>query len=527
MDRIHNLISDDKIRLYILLALLCSITCGFFINLNGYLLFDVDEGAFSAASREMLLHRDFVSITLNGEPRYDKPVLIYWLQAASAYVFGNEAGAYRLPSVLASLVWVYLIYWFTRKQFDHDTGLIAALFMSSTIQIALMGKAATADATLNLFIAGSMFNLFLYLKNASQSNLYWAVGFVALGTLTKGPIAIAIPAIVGLLYTLTTPGLWRRTLRIVYQHLAWMIFLVIVLPWPVILILREGGDFFREFLLVHNVGRFSKPMEGHAGSYAYYFIALLAGFVPYSFLLLYSLSRFKSLWNQDLQRYLLIWFGFIFVFFTFSATKLPHYLIYGSSGLFILMALQARELEQKVWLFIPQLLFCIIFLALPAVLEFYQQQTDDEQAILLLTALPQAFTQGYYVILVLTVIISLVFILERKFPWFLKLALSGIMLNLFIALFLLPAIGVFQQQPVREAGLMARTLSSPLVNWRINMPSFNIYAERPSLTRAPQAGDIVFTKSKFIHSLPEHRVLYQKRGITLLGIEPFTVGDHD
>ena len=64
-------------------------------------LFDVDEGAFSEATREMLASGDFGHTTLNGEDRFDKPIGVYWLQAASVSVFGAEPFAFRLPSVLS------------------------------------------------------------------------------------------------------------------------------------------------------------------------------------------------------------------------------------------------------------------------------------------------------------------------------------------------------------------------------------------------------------------------------------------
>ena len=67
--------------LYGLLAL--ALFGGFFHQLGNVPLFDVDEGAFGQATREMFLRGDFLSTSLNGQPRYDKPILSYWLQAAS------------------------------------------------------------------------------------------------------------------------------------------------------------------------------------------------------------------------------------------------------------------------------------------------------------------------------------------------------------------------------------------------------------------------------------------------------------
>ena len=79
------------------------------LNINGYLLFDHDEGAFSEATRGMFERGDFLTTYLNDRFRFDKPILIYWLQAASIAVFGTEVWAFRLPSVIAGILWVYAI----------------------------------------------------------------------------------------------------------------------------------------------------------------------------------------------------------------------------------------------------------------------------------------------------------------------------------------------------------------------------------------------------------------------------------
>jgi hypothetical protein len=70
------------------LLLAATVLLGLFLNLGAMPLFDVDEGAFGEATREMLERGDYVSTWLNGQPRYDKPILIYWLQAASVRLLG-------------------------------------------------------------------------------------------------------------------------------------------------------------------------------------------------------------------------------------------------------------------------------------------------------------------------------------------------------------------------------------------------------------------------------------------------------
>ena len=95
--------------------LVAALIAFFFMNLGGYLLFDHDEGAFSEATRGMFERGDFITTYLNDRVRFDKPIFIYWLQATSIAVFGNEVWAFRLPSALAGVGWSLAIFYFCRR----------------------------------------------------------------------------------------------------------------------------------------------------------------------------------------------------------------------------------------------------------------------------------------------------------------------------------------------------------------------------------------------------------------------------
>ena len=117
------------------LLLALAIGVSFFLGLGAVPLFDLDEGAFTEATREMLLRRDFISTWLNGVPRFDKPILIYWLQAASVSLFGQSEWAFRLPSALCATLWVLTVYAFIRKVRGEAAGLMAGAITATAAGI--------------------------------------------------------------------------------------------------------------------------------------------------------------------------------------------------------------------------------------------------------------------------------------------------------------------------------------------------------------------------------------------------------
>src|SRR5262245_25036099 len=185
-----------------------AVLASFFLSLGAAPLFDVDEGAFSQATMEMFQRGDFLSTYLNGVPRYDKPILVYWLQAAAVLVLGPTEWAFRLPSAVSGTLWCGVIYAFTRRIRGVDAGLAAAAIAATSLGVFIIGRAATADALLNLLIAASMFSAWLYLQQGERKWLYAMFAAMAFGVLAKGPVAVLVPGAVTFLFCL-----FRRNVR--------------------------------------------------------------------------------------------------------------------------------------------------------------------------------------------------------------------------------------------------------------------------------------------------------------------------
>lgn len=491
-----------------------AVICGFFFNLGAVPLFDLDEGAFSQATREMFLRRDFLTISLNGQPRYDKPILFHWVQALSVSGLGFSEWGFRLPSAIAATLWMGAVWWLGRKLLDETDALVAAILMASSLAVALLAKEAIADALLNLWLTVTLLALLLHLRGGETRWLYLSALAAGLGFLTKGPVAILIPAGVTLLYC-ASRGEWRTWLRLAFNPSAWGIFLLIVAPWYGAIGIREGDAFLEGFFLRHNLGRFTETLEGHGGGIWYYLPVALVAVLPYTTLLLKTLSDIPQVLRQDTPRYFFYWFGFVAVFFSLSATKLPHYLVYGFTGLFLLMARQVNALRAPFWALLPQASLVSGLLLFPWLLELGLPYLRKPFVAEMLADAPALFPPGYYGCGGLLLLLTLWFFRRQGPPLLHRLVISGILTNLFIAGFLLPVVAEVQQAPIQEAAHLVRADPRPVVMWRLNMPSFSVYSERIAERREPTVGELVLTKTPYLTDLGAYRLLFRKRGIAL------------
>ncbi|MCU4676682.1 glycosyltransferase family 39 protein [Catenovulum sp. 2E275] len=523
-----------------LFALVSFISAGFFINLTGIPLFDVDEGAFSEATREMLSSGIWSATYLDGEPRYDKPILTYWIQALFVNFFGfNELG-YRLHSIVAVLCWGGATYYFV-KQFCHKKAAQAAiLIFSSTLWVTVIGRAATADAILNCFIALTFFDIYRYQQSQHKKYIYRTWLWLALGMLTKGPVAAAIPFIASAIWfiSLRQHKLWFKA---IFNPLGWAILILILVPWLYMVWLEQGSGFFYGFLVDHNLNRFSATKEGHGGQLLYYVVVLPLIILPYSGLLLVLLTKVKKLWQKPFERLLMLWFITVFILVSVSQTQLPHYVLYGVTPLIILFAKYRNLFARQYW----QVIFPILFFAIQIALALMAANLADNQTNLyqkqMLELAPQYINSGYLIFASLCLIVILsVFLFSRfiskKQPLSLwkKLCFAGLLQSLFCYLFLMPALAGIQQTPIKNAAEFAKTLDKQIniVRYQIHMPSFSVYRGQITERRLPQVGEYVYTKVDKLDELNQSlesnnikakiSIEYQNGGIILARINDLT-----
>ena len=494
-------------------------------------LFDVDEGAFAEATRELTVGHDWGSTTLNGVDRFDKPILIYWFQAISLKLFGVNEFAARLPSALCAFLWCLAIGQFAWRRFGPQVAIAAAGILATSVGPMLIGRAATADALLNLLLTLGTLDLWRHLEKGRDGPRRRAFAWIGLGLLAKGPVALLIPA--------AAAGLWlasnrdrSRLQRLVLDPVAWGLMVGIAAPWYVYAIARHGMAFVNGFLLHHNVERFTGSLEGHAGSLFYYVVVLPVAMMPWAPLLVPLAMHAKARWREPVGRFMLLWLAFVVVFFSLSGTKLPHYVLYGFTPLMLLAAqeLVGAKLATRLALCTTMLLVVALGAASPWLANSLAQSTHDPLYQTLLSTAPQApwVWMGVPVgllVFALTIWVPNVrnYLTEADGAVAAALVAAG-----WLVLAVLPWWGQTAQDPIRT---LARTVPiaqlteadhQRVVQWRLHQPSFAFYLNQTAERTDPVNGDWALTRLDRIKpdELAKLNVVKEVRGYALVRPTP-------
>lgn len=326
-----------------------------------------DEARFAQASREMFVNQDWVVPTFGGEPRYDKPILIYWAAAASFRLFGVTPFAARLPSAVAAAICAALLAWSARNRWGPGSGLAAGLCLAASPIFFFEGQACTADALNVLWTTAAMLALERLMTGKpshSASAVFWICTGAAV--LTKGPVAplFIISILIGIWALDRHWRLWECFLAVVLlsagalkfgpsvlfipalaaatsalrssesrsKICAWRwqwgvpIFLVITLPWAIKAWQRTSGEFFAVAVGRHVIERGQSALEGHSGFPGFYVITAFVLCFPWFVVALQAgIDAWRLRRNTPSLLFLLAWaIGPLFTL-EMVRTKLVHY----------------------------------------------------------------------------------------------------------------------------------------------------------------------------------------------------------
>lgn len=463
-------------------------------------LFDVDEGAFSEATREMLASHDWGHTTLNGEPRFDKPILVYWFQAASVAVFGLHEWALRLPSALSMWAWCLATAWFAMQRWGRTVGLTAGTLLATSLGVVIIGRAATADALLNLWLALAAFDLWRHLEGGGRPPLRRAAVWVALGILTKGPVALLVPGAAVMVW-LVASRQWGRLRPLLGDGLAWALLIGIALPWYAYALHRHGMAFVDGFFVKHNLSRYGGTLEGHGGSVGYYLVVMPLLLMPWTPLLASVLRHAREAWQAPATRYLLGWAGFVLVFFSLSGTKLPHYALYGLTPLAILAARRVPAMGRgmAVALAVTALVLLLGAAASLQLAPVIAARSGDPLYLHLLAAPAEGSAAKAALVMALGALgaAALGVLIGWAAPWPsrpVKAAASGVLVTVMLVVVALPWWARQLQGPLKALAVQYREAPGTFVQWRMHQPSLAVYQQRELVRRSPAVGELAWTR---------------------------------
>ena len=291
---------------------------------------DRDEARFAQASSQMIQSGDYVNIKFQDEIRAKKPIGIYWLQAFSAKIFGQEdIGSYRIPSLLSSIITLVFVGLITRLIFPlYQTLIVTLLFASS---IVFMGEAhlAKTDATLLCLICVQQYfllKIILHQENTFKLKylypiLVWLT--FSFGVLVKGPISIAIlfPTVIAFCIIQKSISLIKSLRPII----GLLICTLVILPWFLAIDEATNGMFLQKAFQEDFFSKLESGQEGHGALPGTHLLTLsisiwpVATFLPC--LILFSLQNRTNI----IIKFLLCWILPFWVIIELIPTKLLHY----------------------------------------------------------------------------------------------------------------------------------------------------------------------------------------------------------
>ena len=321
-------------RSVLLLALISCFT--FFLGAGCPAITDSDEGFYAEAAREMVADGDWLTPHFNYEERWQKPVLYYWLTAATFIATGPSEWAARWWSALSGLGLVLLTWAAARRlTANDDAAWLAGAITATCYGYFAMARLALPDLPLAFLIT-------LVIWSALERR--WALVGVAagLGLLMKGPVALVVPAIV------LAPIWWRErrvtTVRARNVATAAVICALIALPWYGAMTHRHGIEYLQSFLVGDNLERFATDRFNAPRALWFYLPILIGGMLPWSMYLVtlpwpsvISIARRRRRLTDGEWR-LLLWACVPLLFFTISIGKQPRYILPVLPPLAILLA---------------------------------------------------------------------------------------------------------------------------------------------------------------------------------------------
>jgi 4-amino-4-deoxy-L-arabinose transferase-like glycosyltransferase len=362
-------------------------------------LFNTDEGRYAEIPREMLSGGDWVIPHLNGLAYVEKPPLQYWATALSLRVVGQSEFGARLYTALCALAAVLIVALTANRLWGAAAGWRAGALLASMLLFLVMGQLLTLDMSLTWYMTLALVGFLRAQLHAQRAGTKREHGWMllawiatALGVLTKGLVAAALPAAVLVLYSLYARDWspWRR----LHASIGLPLFLAIAIPWYW-LAAQRLPDFLQFFFVHEHLARYLTPSADREEAWWFFGAVFLVGSMPWT---LPALRALFQGWRRpspgagfNAKLFLRIWVLFVCLFFSVSSSKLIPYILPAFPALALLTAdLPADVFERDLARTALLTLLCAIALAATCLFAPRYVAPSDRSAYFLALAKPLA-----------------------------------------------------------------------------------------------------------------------------------------
>lgn len=349
-------------RITVPLLLLAALT--FFAGLGRGAITDSDEAFYAESAREMVASGDWLTPHYNYEPRFQKPILYYWLTSATYLIVGPTEFGARLWAALAGLGLVLVTAAAGRRWYDESTGLLAGAIVATNFGYFTIARMALPDLPLTFCItlaiwAAMVSTLEFHLRASRYGShggpsprryVLLAAAGLGLGFLMKGPVGIIIP----LLVIVPVLAIERRSIALtpVDLVLGFVVMVAIALPWYGLMWMTHGNAYLQSFFVGDNFERFATDRFNDPRPWWFYLPVVAGGLLPWTPLALTWLGPITSFLRRrrevhtiDLR--LMMWAALPLIFYTLSVGKQPRYVLPVLPPLALLLASSIVERTQQ------------------------------------------------------------------------------------------------------------------------------------------------------------------------------------
>lgn len=454
-------------KLLLLVFILSSISL--FSGLVRTDIFIVDESRNASCAIEMMDRGEWIIPYYNGGYRFDKPPLHYYFMRLGYYLFGKTSLGARFFSAIFGLLTLWIVWVYSKRNIGVDAALWSVIALSSSIHFLLEFHLAVPDPYLIFFFTLALFSFYDFLHHGRKLEWFLIYISLAMGVLSKGPVALLLPGFIFLVFILFQKRQKWELIQSLNIPLGALIFVVLALPWYLLVWKQTQGEWLQAFIFDHNINRFASGKEGHSGSFFLVPMMTLLGMLPFSLLIFPGLRKAIGFERDSLSFYCTLAFASILIFFGLSGTKLPNYpmpaypMMAVVAGIFV-----ARNLNPGHWFYVVN-----IFIGMILTVGMYFVLMDNAELQDLSIALPSLL-----LIIPIAGIIAWILSVRRKDELSTFTVGAGWMLaGILIFAIAFPAIAARNSAGLAE--MKFKLSEAQVVHYRRFHPAFSFYIQKP------------------------------------------------